>query len=148
MSKKTTDATNDDLPKGKTLGINEIGTADSIDPVSEADFVSEVEKNKFMNDPIRILVHESQVDGELDIICVTVNQLNQPIRRGEETIVKRKYVEALARAKTTRWAQQMDPLERERIKMVEKTTLSYPFSVLEDPHPNGRHWLKAILAER
>ena len=148
MARKVTDATNDDLPKGRELGLGEIGTADAIDPVSENDFATQAELSSFMNEKVKILVHESQIDGALDIICVTVNQLNQPIIRGVETVVKRKYVEALARSRTTKWGQKMDPLQREKIAMVEKTALSYPFSVIEDRNPNGRPWLKAILAER
>lgn len=148
MARKSIDATNDDLPKGKEIDLGEIGTSTGIDPVSENDFANAANLAAFMAEPVKILVHESQIDGDLDIICVTVNQLNQPIMRGVETVVKRKYVEALARSRTTKWGQKMDPFERERIKMVEKTALSYPFSVIEDRNPNGRPWLKSILAER
>ena len=62
--------------------------------------------------------------------------------------VKRKYVEALARGRTTKYEQKtMDPSRPENIQMAEKTALTYPFSVLHDPNPKGRAWLKAILAQ-
>jgi hypothetical protein len=75
--------------------------------------------------------------------------LNQPIIRGRQQKVKRKYVEALARCRVTKYEQQvMDPMRPENIQMVERTALSYPFAVIEDPHPNGRAWLESILDQR
>jgi len=145
---KSHDITSDDLPKGRSLGLGEIGTANGIECVSDRDFTTAAGLESFMQEPVTINVHESQADGALDVICITVNQLNQPIVRGVDTVVKRKYVEALARSRDTNWGQKMDPLEREKIQMIEKTTLAYPFSVIEDRNPNGRPWLKSILAER
>lgn len=145
--KKGLDVTDDMLPPGKELELGEIGHPGGIERVSENDFANTAELEAFMNEKIKIVVHESQIEGALEIITPTVNQLNQPIVRGVASWVKRKYVEALARGRDTKLDQIMDPYQKERIKNVQKSILSYPFSVIEDRNPNGREWLKSIAAE-
>lgn len=146
--KKNVDATDEMLPKPKETPLSEIGEADGIERVAENDFARAAELESFMAEPVTILVHKSGIESDLEIITPTVNQLNQPIIRGVNTTVKRKYVEALARARTTKLTQRKNHFEPEKITNVETTTLSYPFSVIEDRNPNGRAWLEGILAER
>jgi len=143
---KTIEAVNEKLGKGKAMDLGEIGDPGPIEQTAEKDFVKSAELEKFMNDIITIIVHESSEEGSLDIATPQVNGLNQPIIRGVESKVKRKYVEALARNRITKYVQRVqDPSKPENIQMVEKTTLACPFAVLHDPHPNGRKWLEAIL---
>ena len=68
--------------------------------------------------------------------------------RGQETVVKRKFVEALARCRTTKYQQRHNPIERDKIENVPITVQTYPFSVLEDRNPKGRAWLQGIVAEK
>lgn len=124
---------------GKNIAIETI----TADVIKADEFAMEV----FMNEIVTVLVHETAVEGELDVISPSVNGVNQPIRRGVETPVRRKYVEALARAKETKYKQadnHMDPSDR---PMIPKTAPSYPFSLIEDKNPRGRDWLKNILAQ-
>lgn len=132
----------------KNIPLSEIGQGQDIEKVSENDFVEEVELEAFMHDILTILVHETDKEGELDIICPTVGRTNQPIVRGIETKVKRKYVEALARCRVTTYTQsQPDATRPDKIIMREKTVIRYPFSVLHDPNPKGPDWLKGIINE-
>jgi len=144
MAKKPIDATNDMLAKAKDYPLGERGEG-GIDRTTDNDFVKATEMAAFMNEKVRIIVHATEIEGSLDVITPSVNGINQPVVRGVESVVKRKYVEALARARYTKVTQVMNPYEREKIKNVETTVLSYPFSVLEDRNPIGREWLKAIL---
>lgn len=145
---KDYDATDDTLTQKRPLGLSEIGDPGPIERVSESDFIEVAKTEKFMNDILTIIVHESVEDGSLEIITPSVNGVNQPIIRGIESNVKRKYVETLARSRMTKYVQKTpDPSRPDNIQMVERTSLTYPFSVLHDPHPNGRAWLKAILAQ-
>lgn len=148
MSRKETEAHDGELGKGRTLGLGEVGNPGPIEKTSESNFVEEKKLAAFMNEVLTIMVAPSTEDGSLEIITPQVNGMNQPIIRGRETNVKRKYVEALARGRTTKYEQKiMDPNRPENIHMAEKTALTYPFSVLHDPNPKGRAWLKAILAQ-
>ncbi len=133
------------IAPGKTIPLGEIGQHKAIEQVSDS---LDIELEAFMNEPVKIMVHPSVVDGDLEVQTPTVNGVNQPIIRGMEAWVKRKYVEALARCRTTRYDQSIDPLDRSNIKMVEKTVVTYPFSILEDKNPKGAAWIRGILAER
>lgn len=144
--KKNVDATDDLLPGPKTRSLGEIGENSGIERVAENDYAVELEA--FMHEPVTILVHTTGVKGELDVITPMVNQLNQPIIRGVNTTVKRKYVEALARARTTTVTQKQNPFYKDRIENIETTTMSYPFSVIDDANPNGREWLESIMKQR
>ena len=144
---KYTEVNNDMLPKGKALNLGEIGEGESIEVVSEKHFIQAASLEKFMNDIITIIVHQSSEDGALDFAPVQVNGLNQPMLRGAESKVKRKYVEALARCRTTKYVQQVaDPSRPENIQLSERCVLSYPFAVIHDPAGDaGRRWLEAIV---
>ena len=145
---KAIEAHNDKLSKGKVLEQSELGNPGGIEKVSESDFVKKSKLAAFMNDVLTILVHPSQEEGALDFAPPQVNGLNQPILRGVNSKVKRKYVEALARCRTTKYVQRVTDSSRpENIQMKEKTTLTYPFAVLHDPSPIGREWLEGILSQ-
>lgn len=145
---KQTDAHDGELGKGRELDLDEIGDPGPIEKASDTNFVEEAELEAFMNEKVTIVVSTSSEDGALDVIIPTVNGINQPIIRGKEIRVKRKYVEALARGRTTRYEQRvMDPSRPENIQMIERTSLTYPFSVTHDPNPKGRAWLQAILQQ-
>lgn len=101
---------------------------------------------KFMNETVKIRVHGSPEEGALPVISVIVNGMIQPIPRDIEVDVKRKYVEALARAKSTSYRQVTNPIDPSDIKMVPTTVLSYPFTVVEDSN-KGKAWIRKILAQ-
>lgn len=149
MSRKTTEAHDGKLGKGQPLNLGEIGTAEPIERVAENDFAKAASLEAFMNDILTVIVHQSTEEGALDFAPPQVNGLNQPILRGVESKVKRKYIEALARCRTTKYIQQVvDPSKPENIQMTERCQLTYPFAVLHDPSPNGRQWLESILAQK
>jgi hypothetical protein len=132
---------------GRTGALGEIGK-EPIEPVSEKDFVKAAELEEFMNQKLLIRVAEDNSPNSLPVIVVSVNGINQPIIRGQRIPVRRKYVEALARGTHTRYEQQTpNPSRPENIQMVERTAITYPFTVYEDPHPNGAAWLESILKE-
>ncbi|NCC53501.1 MAG: hypothetical protein EOM20_20140 [Spartobacteria bacterium] len=132
---------------GRTGTLGEIGK-EPIEPVSDKDFVKAAELEDFMNQKLLIRVHEDNSPNALPVIVVSVNGVNQPIIRGQKQAVRRKYVEALARGTHTRYEQRTtDPGRPENIQMVERTAITYPFTVYEDPHKNGADWLESILRE-
>lgn len=146
--KKYTEANTDQLAKGETATLKEFGESEGVESVTERDFMETAKLEAFMNQKLLIIVHPATEEGALDVIVPMVNGINQPIIRGAECLVKRKYVESLARTRTTRYEQKiLDAARPENIQMAENTALTYPFAVLDDPDSGGREWLKNILAQ-
>ncbi len=134
---------------GEAISQQDLGEHKAIEPVTgEQAAKTAIEKEVFMNEPVRIIVMETGEEGSLQVITPCVNGVNQPIVRGRETVVKRKFVEALARCRTTKYQQRHNPIERDKIENVPITVQTYPFSVLEDRNPKGRAWLQGIVAEK
>ena len=150
MARKETEGTSEMLGKREPLPISEIGDPGPIERATENDLApgGTAELEAFMNDILTVVVHPDPGDNAVENPCPSVNGINQPFIRGVEQRVKRKYVEALARGRVTKYEQKViDPSRPENIQMVERPALVFPFSVLHDPNPKGREWLKAILAQ-
>lgn len=136
-----------EVGQSRAKKISEVGIHDSVDLVLEERVSSnELELEAFMNEPVTINVSGSAIEGDLPVISVIVNGVVQPIPRGSEVVVKRKYVEALARAKTTGYKQQVNPIDPSDISMVPSTALTYPFTVIQDTH-RGKEWLRRVMAQ-
>ena len=102
-----------------------------------------------MNEMITIVVNPPNDADEPMLVQVAVNGVNQFIPRGEPIAVKRKYVEVLARAKRTDFAQNLDErLGEQGFNQVRTMhSLRFPFSLLRDHNPKGGAWLTGVLAE-
>ena len=120
---------------------------ETVDGPVGSDFYAEL---AFMEEPIEVMVMESTAENPEPVVEVFHNGVPQRFIRGQVQTVKRKFVEVLARAKRTRFSQQVyaDRLTGEAVqKMIPQTALQYPFSVMNDPNPRGAPWLRKILAE-
>lgn len=153
MAKKHTDVVNENLPKEKAIPMEEIGGKQAIEKMAETDVVKLDDiaaQEAFANEILTIQIHESDKEGALDIINPSVNGTNMPMLRGKPIEVKRKYVEALARSRSTSYTQRMPGQmeDQSKIRMVDRTVMTYPFSVLHDPNPRGRDWLVEIMNQR
>ncbi len=137
-----------DVSSGKVLTLSEIGQGKGIEMVTDYDPKVAVDMEAFMNEQVTVNVYPDGMPGALDVIVVTVNGTNQPIIRGRDQKIKRKYVEALARSRVTNYVQEVaDPTRPENIHMKPLSALTYPFSVREDRNPRGLAWLDAILRQ-
>lgn len=144
--KRDFDVVGDELKDGQAHTLGEIGSLPPIEQVTENDFVKVAELEAFMNEKLTIVVHDTDKEGELEVICPSVNGVNQPIIRNVKSKVKRKYVEALARSLVTKHVQRLKDLnDPSSLVMQGKSVQSYPFTVIDDPNPNGRPWLEAIV---
>jgi len=103
----------------------------------------------FMEEPVTVLVHEAATDNETPLVDVYVNGVAQYFIRGEPVTCKRKYVEGLCRAKPTHISTSVEERNSENPsnKVSRRSSLRYPFSVIEDKNPNGAAWLRKTLAE-
>ena len=151
MSKKTTEVVTEKLTKIEPIDLGEIGEGHSIQVTSEAVQLSKeyADRRAFMNQKLTINVFRSNEPGQYIWVTPSVNGVSQPIMRGVDTKVKRKYVEVLARTRTTGYEPfTPNPNKPENIQMTATEVVTYPFAVIHDPHPKGREWLEAIQRQR
>ena len=120
----------------------------SIETPATTEFGREMSEEAFSNELVTIRIQDTTDDNAAPHFIANVNGSNQPFFRGATQIVKRKFVEVLARCKESRYSQHTsNPMEPDRITMTQRTALAYPFELLEDKNPKGRAWLNAVLAE-
>lgn len=123
--------------------------AEHIDPVERPVSDEKVELLRFNEDELVVIVHESTNPTDEPFPEVWNDGICQRFQRGKEQTVKRKYVEVLARAKLTTRSNEKykDGNGDDAYRYPGHTALRYPFSVLHDPSPKGRDWLKSVLQE-
>ena len=101
----------------------------------------------FNEEPVEITVHETTEEFPDPIVEVWCNGVPQRLIRGIPQVVKRKYVEILARARVQSMKTRVDIQQDNIFNRIDKhTALKYPFSVNRDDNPKGRDWLRATLA--
>ena len=133
---------------GKPFMLSEIHDHKMIEGVEGENLNEAVALEAFMNELVLIYVHTDGTSGALEVVTPTVNGINQPIIRGRNQYVKRKYVEVLAWSKITTYRQDVaDPSRPENIQMTPLANMTAPFVVREDKNPKGRAWLEHILAQ-
>lgn len=144
--KPETDATNEYLGAENKMefGLVQQFTPEIIDnPVTMKD----AELEAFMNEPVMVTVLSAGKDNEAPYVQVAVNGVMQMFRRDVPIVVKRKYVERLARAKETAYEQDLDERKGESMNVLQQIkSLRYPFQVNRDDNPRGGAWLRAVLA--
>lgn len=144
--KPETDATNEYLGAENKMefGVVQQFTPEIIDnPVTMKD----AELEAFMNEPVMVTVLSAGKDNEAPYVQVAVNGVMQMFRRDVPIVVKRKYVERLARAKETAYDQDLDERKGESMNVLQQIkSLRYPFQVNRDDNPRGGAWLRAVLA--
>lgn len=121
---------------------------DDLEIIQEQRMKDKAEALAFMEEPVRILVHESTDEMATEVVELNVNGVNQFIIRGREQVVRRKFVECLARARQasirTRTGVQGDQVINQ---IRQHTAVRFPFSIVEDRNPRGHDWLRALLAQ-
>lgn len=136
-----------EVASGQSMTLSEIGKG-GVEKVEEFDPARAIAVEAFMNELVTVLVYPDGQPGALDVITITCNGVNQPIVRGREQQIKRKYVEILARSRITNYVQEvLDPQRPESIQMKPLAALTYPFAVRRDDNPYGSAWLEAILKQ-
>lgn len=108
-----------------------------------------VQMMAFMNEDIEIHIHSTTNKEDEKIFELFVNGQREVFRRNERKVVKRKFVDLLARLKPTTFTHHelTRPDGVRDVQYNSHTGLRYPFSVVRDPHPRGNDWLRSVLAE-
>ena len=132
----------------KSFTLDEIHDHKMVEGIEGEGFAKAVDLEAFMNEKVLIHVYTDGTSGALEVITPTVNGVNQPIIRGRDQLVKRKYVEVLARSRVVTYRQEVaDQARPENIQMTPLSNMTAPFVVREDKNPRGRAWLEHILAQ-
>lgn len=149
MSRQTDAQKKEELSQlnGIEIQLPSITSDQSLEPVVTQEFDKTVSEEAFMNEILEIEVASSTDENQPNHIVLDVNNLKQPVFRGQPTRMRRMFVEVLARCKETKYTQIQNPFEPDRQEMRPRTALAYPFTVLHDPNRQGGAWLKAVLAE-
>lgn len=124
--------------------------------ISESELVvtTNLEKNyadqlAFLEEPVEIMVAEPQDEKESNLVQLFVQGRSQMIIPGQPIVIKRKYLEVLARAKQIRYKPvvKINDLTGAPVNMmIPRLVLRYNFSVIQDKNPKGAEWLRRILA--
>jgi len=121
---------------------------DLVQPGSEVDLHELAAEEAFMNEPVTIYVHPVSDENAPPYVILNVNGTNQPVARGVNQEIKRKFVEVLARMKETKYHQvnnnPADPSDR---SLIGRQGMCYPFDLITDRNPRGRAWLNKVMAE-
>ena len=136
---------------GQAPGIpsTEIGKDQTgIEPVAANDLIDKADMEAFMNQILTIYIHPSNNRESNPVLLPNVNGVNQPIIRGQNSKIKRKFVEVLARTRHTGYEQRTpDANKPHKYVMVPSMVVTDPFTIVHDPHPNGAAWIQGILSE-
>lgn len=119
-----------------------------VEPVERPLNQEKLDELVFMEEPIKVLVHESTNQTDVKVPEVWNGGQRQFWIRGVEKVVKRKFVEVLARMKKTVYSQRKvkDDEGIEDYENIPHTALQYPFVVIDDSE-RGKAWLKRVLRE-
>lgn len=132
-----------------TVGDAEITAAD-IEPVKDmVNFDERAAELAFNEELIDVMVAPSSDRYAENPVGTWVNGKSQYFFRGQVQTVRRKYVEALARAKTTTFTQTEFVKENgdRAVRHDPTTSLAYPFSIMRDDNPRGRDWARRLMAQ-
>lgn len=125
-----------------------VGNDQSLEMPSTVEFAREIAEEAFMNEIVVVEISETTDENLPPSIILSVNGITQPVFRGVPTPMRRMFVEVLARCKETKYTQRTTNANSpDKIELVPRTGLAYPFQIVEDANPKGRAWLRAVLME-
>ena len=147
VAELTGQTTTTDIPTEGKLDRSTIETDIQIIP-NEKTMADKAAMAAFMEEPVKILVHDSADPNAEPVVELNVNGVNQFVFRGREQIVKRKFVEVLARARRVATKTQTG-IQGDRVvnRVTQHSAVRFPFSVIEDRNPKGTPWLRELMAQ-
>lgn len=102
----------------------------------------------FMEEDIVINIQESPDENADNPVMVGVNGVFKAIYRGQDTIIKRKFVDALIVKMTRISTPEFINAAGERARKIDqRQALRYPFTLVEDKNPKGIEWMRRRMAD-
>lgn len=120
-----------------------------IEPVAAPLTASDFDEIMFMEELVKIRVEPLQEKNPRKMIDLYVNGKAEWVPIGRPWIMRRKYVEVLARSKPMSVQTKHESAEESlnpQNEVIRTTSSQFPFSVLQDT-PRGIEWLNRLMAE-
>lgn len=120
-----------------------------IEPVSAPLTASDFDEIMFMEELVKIRVEPLQEKNPRKMIDLYVNGKAEWVPIGRPWIMRRKYVEVLARSKPMSVQTKHEAAEESlnpQNEVIRTTSSQFPFSVIQDT-PRGIEWLNKLMAE-
>lgn len=116
-----------------------------VDKPIETDYQKEL---AFFNDDVEIVVHESTDPNAENPINVGNGGMFVQFFRGEPKKVKRKFVDSLiVKISGVQTPEYINNAGERAFRIVQRSAMKFPFSIINDPSPKGREWLSRRMAE-
>lgn len=121
--------------------------SDIIEPVDMMTVNDKIKNLAFMEEPVDVIINESDNPNAEQTIQLLCNGVSQFMIRGQMQTIKRKFLAILATAKSDliTTPEVTDSTGAKTTKIVHTLANKYPFSVIYDPNPNGREWLRQLM---
>ena len=123
------------------------GEIETVDGPRPKEFLEELAFNEEL---VTVRLPEDPSRYAEPTVSTWVNGRHQLFVRGKDQTVKRKFVEALLRAKPSTYGNEeyTDPASGVRMYRYPKHTASkYPVMIVRDDSPRGRDWFRKLVAE-
>lgn len=120
-----------------------------IEPIAASLTKNDFDELMFMEELVKIRVEPLQEKNPRKMIDLYVNGKAEWVPIGRPWIMRRKYVEVLARSKPMSVQTKHESAEESlnpQNEVIRTTSSQFPFSVLQDT-PRGVEWLNRIMAE-
>jgi hypothetical protein len=126
-----------------------IGFGDAVESIHAPDLKKMAEDEIFMNEKLTIQIVDSATPEDRIVAEVTCGSQRCVIPRGKPHSAPRKFIEILARCRTTRLVPvETRPNDPGSLVYRSRAVLDFPFTVLADPSGSrGAAWLKGLYAE-
>lgn len=120
-----------------------------IEPVVTSLTKNDFDTIMFMEELVKVRIEPLMEKNPRKMVDLYVNGIPEWVPVGRPWIMRRKYVEVLARSKPmsiqTKHEQPEESLDPQN-EVIRSTSAQFPFSVLQDT-PRGIEWLNQIMAE-
>lgn len=136
-----------DVPANGAIDRSEF--ADQFEVLGNVPHKSALDAEAFYEEAVEVEILPTENPHAEQVIQLQCNGVNQFLLRGVPVMVKRKFVEILARAKTENIAtpEFIDGNGNRSTRITKSQGLRYPFRVMRDANPKGREWLETVMRQ-
>lgn len=120
-----------------------------LEPVDPLGFEDHAAQLAFLNEMVIVNIAETSDPNAENPVMLSVNGRAVYIKRGEDAVVRRMYIEQLLRAKPVGVNTKVGRGNDGEVtnKITKTSAMKYPFSMVRDDNPLGRAWMRKILSE-
>ena len=119
---------------------------ENMEVISEREFRDKAEYEKFMEDPLVIVINETSDEKAPPIVFCGVNGDGRWIPRNTPVKIQRKFVERLAQSQERHYKTiENRDHAADNAMLVRARNVGISFHVLKDPHPRGTQWLRRVM---